>query len=93
MHNMGEKIKDLRKAKNFTQDQLAYKLGKTKSVISSYETSQRLPTLSMLKKLAVEFGVTTDYLLSIKNTPSLNIDGLSNQQVEILYNLINEFKK
>ena len=44
MVDFGMTLKTLRIQHNFTQVQLAQKLGLTKSVISAYETGLRLPS-------------------------------------------------
>ena len=44
----GNKIKEFRKIKNWTQQQLATKLNTTKATISNYETGYRSPKKDML---------------------------------------------
>lgn len=78
--------------KRLTQTQLAERMWVKKSIISAYETDARPPSLDMLIKYAKEFNVTTDYLLGIETTKIINVEGLSDSQINILNNLINEFK-
>jgi len=92
MNKLGELIKGLRIAKNLTQEQLGIKLGKSASIISSYETSQRQPTLLMIKRLASEFGVTTDYLLDRNVNESVEVAGLNKEQVEAVIGVITAFQ-
>lgn len=63
------------------------------SVISSYETSQRLPTLIMLKKIVTEFGVSTDYLLGMKQNASIDVSELTTEQINALLMIVNEVKR
>ena len=92
MNNLGELIKGLRITKNLTQEQLGIKLGKSASIISSYETFQRQPSLLMIKRLATEFGVTTDYLLDRKINESVEVEGLNKEQVEAIVGVVAAFQ-
>ena len=44
MVNFGKKLKSLRLAENLTQQQVAQRLGVTKTIISSYENDLRHPS-------------------------------------------------
>ncbi len=58
-----EKLRDARKRKEITQEQLAEALGVRRAVISKYETGVIEPSISQLKKMAVVLGVTVSDLL------------------------------
>ena len=92
MVDFGIKLKHLRTVKGLSQGQLAKKLYITKSSISMYESSARLPSYDILTKIALFFSVSTDYFLGLKQHNSLDITGLSERQVGILSNLLDEFK-
>ena len=55
---MENKIKEVRKSKNITQEQLAYMLGLTRSVISKYESGLIVPSMEQYFKLAMVLGVS-----------------------------------
>ena len=55
--NIGDKLKSLRESSGFTQSNIAKYLKVDQSLISKYETGERVLTASMLEKLAVLFGV------------------------------------
>jgi transcriptional regulator with XRE-family HTH domain len=63
---IGQIIRDLRKAKGWTQVELAQKLKASQKVITTYENNQRTPTLENLKKLAAVFNVSLDELVGSK---------------------------
>ncbi len=65
---IGERIRKRRQALKITQQELAKALGVTPQHISGIEQEKRNPSLSFLSKLAEEMGVTTDYLLSGKDS-------------------------
>ena len=65
MENFGEKLKDLRKERGWTQKKLAVLLGQAQSTIFYWEQNRQEPTISSLKKLCEVFDVSADYLLGI----------------------------
>jgi repressor LexA len=65
---LSERLKLLRKGQKFTQDELADRLGLTKSAISKFETGNSAPSFETLKKVALLYNVTTDYLLNGSNS-------------------------
>lgn len=93
MVDFGSRIKFLREKSDLTQAQLATRLGITKSMVSAYETSMRLPSLNTLIKISYVFKVSTDYLLGIENKYDLNISTLTEKEKQAVYNLIDAFKE
>jgi transcriptional regulator with XRE-family HTH domain len=65
---LGERIKERREELGLTQLQLARALGVTPQHISVIEKNKRAPSLDSLAKLAQELGVTTDYLITSKES-------------------------
>lgn len=53
----GDILKQLRKERGLSQDELAAILGTTKQVISRYETKQRVPRLSVVAEFARKLGL------------------------------------
>lgn len=58
-----EKIRELRKQKRLTQKDVAEKIGITRPAYTAYETGKRQPDFETLKKIAVLFEVSIDYLI------------------------------
>lgn len=92
MVDFGITLKTLRTQNNYTQDQLAQKLGLTKSVISAYETGLRLPSYDVLINIAKIFKVSTDYLLGMDNRQEIDLSGLTPEEITALKNLIKAMK-
>jgi len=90
---LGDKLKSLRIANKLTQKEVAERIWVSKSVISGYELSTRLPSYANLVKLAALYGVTTDYLLGAKDSRTLDVSGLSEEQIGLLSALIAELRK
>jgi len=93
MRDFSEIAKELRENKHLTQTQLAERMWVKKSIISAYETDARPPSLDMLIKYAKEFHVSTDYLLGIESNKTINVNGLTDTQINALNTLVNEFLK
>ncbi|MGN0588814.1 MAG: helix-turn-helix domain-containing protein [Ruminiclostridium sp.] len=93
MVDFGNRLKTLRLKANMTQEQLAKKLGLTKSVISAYETDLRLPSYDVLIHIAKIYNVTSDYLLGLEQKREIDLSGLTNDEIEALLNLIKAMKE
>ncbi len=91
MNDFSVKLKALRKSKGYSQQALADKLGVTKSLISGYEQDLRLPSLDMLVKISREFGVSSDYLLNLDRQKTINVEALTDRQIAIISDMVNEF--
>ncbi len=80
---LGKRISQSRRKNKLTQEQLAEKLGVTAQAISKWENDQSCPDITMLPKLAEIFTTTTDALLGIEDTQSVN-------EAEIISNPVEE---
>lgn len=70
---IGERIKEARAARNFSQLDLALRLGVTQGAIGQYERGVNLPSLNLAVPLARELQVTTDWLLGMDNAPLVDV--------------------
>lgn len=61
---IGDRIKLLRKQHNFTQSELAEKIGLTYVQVGRYEKRGATPSSEVLGKLATALGTSTDYLMN-----------------------------
>ncbi|MBQ9827845.1 MAG: helix-turn-helix transcriptional regulator [Lachnospiraceae bacterium] len=61
---LSEKIRNLRKQNNLTQEELAEKLSVSRQAITKWETGNGIPDIGNLETLAKAFGITIDELLS-----------------------------
>jgi transcriptional regulator with XRE-family HTH domain len=61
---LGERVTQLRKARNITQVQLAEALGVSQQTIQSYEVGRRRIPVSTLRLLAKTLGVSLDELMA-----------------------------
>lgn len=89
---LSKKITELRLSFGWTQVQLAQKLGITKQTISNWENDNIQPSIDMLVKLSKIFNVSTDYLLGLTPTNSINVDGLPTEFVSHIVQIIDDYK-
>lgn len=64
--NLGEKLFELRKAKNLTQDEVAEKLNVTRQTVSKWETNQSTPDFDKIVPISELFEIGVEELLTGK---------------------------
>ena len=64
--NFQSRLKELRTEKNLSQQKLAQQIGVTQKAIDFWEKGINEPKASYIIKLAIFFGVSSDYLLGIE---------------------------
>ena len=65
-HSIGKTIAELRKAKGWTQIELAERLNISDKAVSKWESEAGYPEITMFPQLANLFGVSIDYLMTGK---------------------------
>ncbi|MCX4341866.1 MAG: helix-turn-helix domain-containing protein [Lachnospiraceae bacterium] len=81
---VAEKIKALRESNNMTQNDVAKRLGITRSSVNAWEMGISVPSTMYIVELAQLFSVSTDYLLGLDHKAVLDISGLDETGVRIL---------
>lgn len=66
---MKNRMRDLREDRDLTQQKVAEALGVTQRKYSYVETGTQPLTAELLVKLARFYGVSTDYILCLKDEP------------------------
>lgn len=89
----GDNLKKLRTSRNLTQKEFGAHVGLSKAVVSKYETGMGYPAYDVLIRIAVFFGVTTDYLLGAPNSKTVNVSDLTDTQIDAVHHMIAEFSK
>lgn len=85
---LNENIKNLRKNKGYTQEELANKLNVVRQTISKWEKGYSVPDAEMLKKLAEIFDTNVSQLLGSTIEQDANVDVLAEQLARINEQLI-----
>ena len=89
---LGQRINELRVALGWSQVQLAEKLNISKQTVSNWENDNIQPSIDMLVRLSRIFNMSTDYLLGLTPTNSLNVDGLPTKFVAHIVQIIEDYK-
>lgn len=87
------RLRDLRLKNNLRQEQVAKLIGVNPNAISTYENDTRQPSFEILVRLATLYRVSTDYLLGITNRKSCDLSGLTEDEVELITNLVESMSK
>lgn len=61
--SLGQRIRQLRRDRNWSQEEFGEKIDIHVQTIGVYEKDETIPSALVLKKMAEVFGVTADYLL------------------------------
>ena len=93
MEYFGDKLRALRMEKNLTQNDLAARLGIVGASVSSYEKNKQYPSVEVLIQLCQTFDVSADYLLGLSDDKNFNTSTLTEEQLQIVLRLINEFEQ
>jgi transcriptional regulator with XRE-family HTH domain len=72
---------------------LAARIGLAISAVSSYESGSRYPSFETLIKLARIFHVSTDYLLGLTERRSIDVTGLTDEEIELVSQLVDKLRK
>lgn len=76
MMDFSERLKNLRKQANFTQVEVAEKLGISQPAYASWERGVKKPTQENLIKIAQVLNVSVDYLVGNSEEKSDNLDNI-----------------
>ena len=89
---IAERIKFLREQKEYTQTELAKRLGITRSGVNAWEMGISVPSTQYIVELSGIFSVSTDYLLGVEKTSTIDVSGLTETDIEMIYKLADYLK-
>ena len=78
---IGSYIAQKRRAKNFTQEQLAEKLGVSNKTISKWENGKCMPDYSIIQKLCDALGVTLPELMDGEDAAENSVRVYDDEQI------------
>lgn len=99
MSTFGNRLRDARRSKNLTQEDLAEAMKLSQAAISQFEKDQRVPTPSTIEKLAKCLGTDTASLAGQDDTEfqsnilMRNLRGLSPETVRKINEIVETYKK
>ena len=98
---LGKRIKEIRKQKNLTQEQLAELIQIETGSLSAIESGRHFPSLPTLEKISTTLDVELKQLFEfnhlvtaekMKASIRQNIDSLSDEKLAFIYQFIESFK-
>lgn len=90
---IGDKIRELREKAGYSQSELARRLSVSRSSVNAWESGLSAPTAVYIVELAKLFRVTSDYLLGLDSSSTLNLTGLTEEEFNLVYCLLDYFRR
>ena len=80
---VSERLKLLREKSGFTKKQVSHVLKMTPEGYGYYESGHRSPSPETISTLAEYYGVTTDYIHGLSDTPTSRSEDIDNKELNI----------
>ncbi len=100
LFDLNLKLKKLREEHHYSQKVVASRIMCSPSIISSYETGERQPSLTNLVALSYLYHVSTDYLLGKTDNPRdidlshmIDVSKLTDEQIKVIQLIITDMEK
>ncbi len=87
-----ERIKELRLSLGLNQVQFGKKLSVTKQCISNWENGNIQPSVDILIRISNKFSISTDYLLGLSHNNTLDVEGLSPEEILHIRNIVDDLR-
>lgn len=91
MYDLGIRLKEIRLRRRLTQKDLARRINKSVSAISSYESDAQMPPLDVLISIASVLNVSLDELVGFSSAKTISLNSLTKQQIEVIELILAEF--
>lgn len=92
MVEFGDRLRLLRKERKLTQKELASLIGVKNSVISFYEVGDRTPSLEVVIKLSKALHISTDKLLGLEKSETVDVSGLTEKDKRYIQSLVDRLR-
>lgn len=89
---VADRIRHLREQHCWTQSELAKMLGITRSSVNAWEMGISVPSTQYIVELSTLFKVSTDYLLGADSTVSVSLNGLSEEDIQLVHSIVNHLR-
>ena len=81
---MGNRIRELREARNMSQVRLSIELAVSQETVSAYESGKHFPSYASLIKLREIFGASIDYIMGLDAEACQTDRGLTSDEKALL---------
>lgn len=93
IYNLCQQIVKMRFESGMSQAELARRLDVSRSSVNAWELGFATPQLKHVVEMARIFNTTVDNMLNISEEVSVNITELDDEERQIIFNLVNCFKR
>ena len=83
----------MREEAKLTQTELAKQLGITRSGVNAWEMGISVPSTQYIVEIAQFFRVSTDYLLGVQSSKTIDVSGLTDADIRVLHTLVNHLRE
>lgn len=90
---IGERIREVREKNEMTQSALAKRFGISRSAVNAWEMGISVPSAQYLVELSLLFGVSTDYLLGLDRSETIDTSFLEEEEKQAICALLNCFRR
>lgn len=90
---INDRIKMLREQYNYSQADLANKLDIARTSVLAWENQTSVPAMKHIVALAKLFRVSTDYLLEVDNKRTVSLEGLEEDEINVICEILKCFDK
>lgn len=90
---IADRIKQVRERNKMTQAELAKRIGITRSGVNAWEMGISVPSTQYIVELAQIFNVSTDYLLGVEKTLSIDATGLYESDMMVVLELVEHLRR
>ena len=87
------RLKKLREERKMSQGEVASKLNLENTTISGYERNVTIPSLEVLRSLAVFYNISADYLLGLTDRENIYLDDFSPQEKQAVVRIIDNIRQ
>ena len=86
-------LRDLREDRDLTQEEVAHAIGTSQTMYARYERAASELPVRHLISLAKLYNVSTDYILGTASAMTLSLDGCTEEETRIVFDLLRYFDK
>lgn len=90
---IADRIKQVREKNKMTQAELAKRIGITRSGVNAWEMGISIPSTQYIVELAQIFNVSTDFLLGVEKTLTIDASGLHESDIIVVQELIEHLRR
>lgn len=93
IYDFGLRLKELREAKQLSQQEAAERLSVGRSTISGYERNTITPSVEQLVRMAVLYNTSLDYMMGISDRACIFLDDLDHGQQQTVIDIVDRLKQ